>query len=218
MNEIANFCEIVGANVDDVRRGIGTDNRIGNRFLFPGIGFGGSCFPKDVQALVKSGKQNNFNFEIIKAVLRVNSVQRLKLIDKILNHFGDLKDMTFALWGLAFKPDTDDIREAPALYIIDRLLALGAKVVAYDPEAMDNVKAIYSDKINFVDHQYDNLNNADALLIITEWSAFRNPDFSKIKSALKKPIIFDGRNLYDPDDMDGKGFYYESIGRKTILN
>lgn len=218
MNEIANFCEIVGANVDDVRRGIGTDNRIGNRFLFPGIGFGGSCFPKDVQALVESGKQNNFNFEIINSVLRVNNVQRLKLIEKVLNHFGDLNGMTFALWGLAFKPDTDDIREAPALYIIDKLLDLGATVVAYDPEAMENVKAIYSDKIKFVDHQYDHLESADALLIVTEWGAFRNPDFSKIKSSLKSPTIFDGRNLYDLEEMKGKGFYYESIGRKTVLN
>jgi UDPglucose 6-dehydrogenase len=217
MNEIANFCEIVGANVDDVRRGIGTDDRIGKRFLFPGIGFGGSCFPKDVQALVKSGKQNNFNFEIINAVLRVNDIQKLKLVDKVVNHFGDIYGMTFALWGLAFKPDTDDIREAPALYIIDKLLDLGAKIVAYDPEAMDNVKAIYNDKIQFVEHQYDNLKNADALLIVTEWSAFRNPDFSKISAGLKKPIIFDGRNLFDLEDMEGKGFYYESIGRKTIL-
>jgi len=217
MNEIANFCEIVGANVDDVRRGIGTDDRIGKRFLFPGIGFGGSCFPKDVQALVKSGKQNNFNFEIINAVLRVNDIQKLKLVDKVVNHFGDVKGMTFALWGLAFKPDTDDIREAPALYIIDKLLDLGAKVIAYDPEAMDNVKAIYNDKIQFVEHQYDNLKNADALLIVTEWSAFRNPDFSKISNRLKKPIIFDGRNLFDLEDMEGKGFYYESIGRKTVL-
>lgn len=217
MNEIANFCEIVGANVDDVRRGIGTDDRIGNRFLFPGIGFGGSCFPKDVQALVKSGKQNNFDFEIINAVLRVNDGQRLKLVDKVLNHFGDLKDMTFALWGLAFKPDTDDIREAPALYIIDKLLELGAKIVAYDPEAMSNVKALYQDKIEFVEHQYDNLKDADALLIVTEWGAFRNPDFSKIKSELNNPTIFDGRNLYDLEEMEGKGFYYESIGRKTVL-
>ena len=217
MNEIANFCEKVGADVDKVRIGIGSDQRIGNRFLFPGIGYGGSCFPKDVQALVKSGKQNNFNFEIINAVLRVNDVQKLKLVDKVINHFGDVKGMTFALWGLAFKPDTDDIREAPALYIIDKLLELGAKIVAYDPEAMNNVKAIYNDKIQFVDHQYDNLDNADALLIVTEWSAFRNPDFSKIKSALKNPTIFDGRNLYDLEEMDGKGFYYESIGRKTVL-
>lgn len=217
MNEIANFCEIVGANVDDVRLGIGSDDRIGKRFLFPGIGFGGSCFPKDVQALVKSGNEHNYNFEIINAVLRVNDVQKLKLVDKVVNHFGDVKGLKIALWGLAFKPDTDDIREAPALYIIDKLLELGAEVSAYDPEAMGNVKALYQDKIKFVDHQYDNLNDADALLIVTEWSAFRNPDFDRIKSILKNPTIFDGRNLFDLEDMAGKGFYYESIGRKTIL-
>lgn len=217
MNEIANFCEIVGANVDDVRLGIGSDERIGNRFLFPGIGFGGSCFPKDVQALVKSGKQNNYNFEIINAVLRVNDVQKIKLVDKVINHFGDLKGLKIALWGLAFKPDTDDIREAPALYIIDELLARGARISAYDPEAMSNVKELYQDKIEFVDHQYENLKDADALLIVTEWSAFRNPDFNRMSNDLKNNIIFDGRNLFDLEDMDGKGFYYESIGRKTIL-
>jgi len=218
MNEIANFCEIVGANVDDVRIGIGADDRIGKRFLFPGIGYGGSCFPKDVQALVKSGREKNFDFEIINAVLRVNDIQKIKLVDKLVNHYGDLKGLTFAMWGLAFKPDTDDIREAPALYIIDKLLILGANINAYDPEAMDNVKAIYKDKITFVDHQYDALNNADALLIVTEWGAFRNPDFNKIKNNLKAPKIFDGRNLYNLDDIQGKGFYYESIGRKTVLN
>ncbi len=218
MNEIANFCEIVGANVDDVRIGIGADDRIGKRFLFPGIGFGGSCFPKDVQALVKSGREHNYDFEIINAVLRVNGVQRLKLVDKLVNHYGNIKGLKFAMWGLAFKPDTDDIREAPALYMIDKLLELGAEIVAYDPEAMDNVKALYKDKITFVDHQYDALNNADALLIVTEWGAFRNPDFDKMKSLLKENKIFDGRNLYDLNDMKNKGFYYESIGRKTVLD
>ena len=217
MNEIANFCEIVGANVDDVRIGIGADDRIGKRFLFPGIGYGGSCFPKDVQALVKSGRENNYDFEIINAVLRVNDVQRVKLVDKLINHYGNLKGLKFAMWGLAFKPDTDDIREAPALYIIDKLLSMGAEIVAYDPEAMDNVKALYKDKISFVDHQYDALKDADALLIVTEWSAFRNPDFDKMKALLKENKIFDGRNLYDLQSMENKGFYYESIGRKTIL-
>jgi len=217
MNEIANFCELVGANVDDVRIGIGSDDRIGKRFLFPGIGFGGSCFPKDVQALVKSGREQNFDFEIINAVLRVNDIQKIKLVDKLVNHYGDLTGLTFAMWGLAFKPDTDDIREAPALYIIDKLLSLGAKIVAYDPEAIDNVKAIYKDKITFIDSQYDCINNADALLIVTEWGAFRNPDFNKIKNNLKIPKIFDGRNLYNLDDMEEKGFYYESIGRRTVL-
>lgn len=217
MNEIANFCEIVGANVDDVRIGIGADDRIGKRFLFPGIGYGGSCFPKDVQALVKSGREHDYDFEIINAVLRVNDIQRVKLVDKLNNHYGDLKGLKFAMWGLAFKPDTDDIREAPALYIIDKLLSLGAEITAYDPEAMDNVKAIYKDKIKFVDHQYDCINNADALLIVTEWGAFRNPDFDKMKSLLKENKIFDGRNLYNLDDMEGKDFYYESIGRRTVL-
>ncbi len=217
MNEIANFCELVGANVDDVRIGIGSDERIGKRFLFPGIGFGGSCFPKDVQALVKSGKEKNFDFEIINAVLRVNNIQKLKLVDKLINHYGDLTGLTFAMWGLAFKPDTDDIREAPALYIIDKLLSLGAKIVAYDPEAIKNVKTIYKDKITFINNQYDALKNADSLLIVTEWGAFRNPDFDKIQSSLKSPKIFDGRNLYSIEDMEGKGFYYESIGRRTIL-
>ncbi len=216
MNEIANFCEIVGANVDDVRIGIGSDDRIGKRFLFPGIGFGGSCFPKDVQALVKSGIENQFDFEIINAVLRVNDVQKIKLIDKVVNHFGDVKGLTFGLWGLAFKPDTDDIREAPALYMIDKLLALGAKVVAYDPEAMENVRNLYKDKIEFVSSEYDAIKGADALLIATEWGAFRTPDFNLIKTNLKSPKIFDGRNLFDLEDMAERGFYYESIGRKTI--
>ena len=217
MNEIANFCEVVGANVDDVRIGIGSDERIGKRFLFPGIGFGGSCFPKDVQALVKSGKEFDFNFKIINAVLDVNNHQRLKLIDKVLNHYGDIKGKTFALWGLAFKPDTDDIREAPALYMIDQLISRGAKVLAFDPEAMDNVKAILGDKITFVDHQYDALKDADALLIATEWAAFRNPDFKLIKASLLEAKIFDGRNLFDLDAMKERGFYYESIGRQTVI-
>lgn len=217
MNEIANFCELVGANVDDVRIGIGSDDRIGKRFLFPGIGFGGSCFPKDVQALVKSGREQNFDFEIINAVLRVNDIQKLKLVDKLINHYGDLNGLTFAMWGLAFKPDTDDIREAPALYIIDKLLSLGAKVIAYDPEAIENVRALYQDKITFIDNQYDTIKGADALLIVTEWGAFRNPDFDKIKNNIKFPKIFDGRNLYNLEDMEGKGFYYESIGRRTVI-
>lgn len=217
MNEIANFCERVGANVDDVRIGMGSDTRIGKRFLFPGIGFGGSCFPKDVQALVRSGNEVGYKFSIIDAVLKVNDNQKLKLIEKVKNHFGDLNGKELGLWGLAFKPDTDDIREAPALYMIDALLAAGAKVTAYDPEAMDNVRAIYGDKINFVEHAYDAIDNKDALLIATEWGAFRNPDFDKIKSLLKEPKIFDGRNLFDLTEMEGMGFYYESIGRRTVL-
>lgn len=217
MNEIANFCEHVGADVDSVRIGIGSDSRIGKRFLFPGIGYGGSCFPKDVQALVKSGKEVNYKFEIIDAVLRVNNVQKLRLIEKLKNHFGDLAGKSFALWGLAFKPDTDDIREAPALYIIDALLEAGAKITAFDPEAMENVKAIYGEKITFVDNQYEAITDKDALLIATEWGAFRNPDFDKIKSDLKSPKIFDGRNLFDLEEMVGKGIYYESIGRETVI-
>lgn len=217
MNEIANFCEKVGADVDDVRIGIGADTRIGKRFLFPGIGFGGSCFPKDVQALVKSGKEVGHDFQIIDAVLRVNEGQKLRLIEKAQNYFGSLKGKKIALWGLAFKPDTDDIREAPALYMINAMLQEGAIVVAYDPEAAENVRAIYGSKISFAENQYDALEDADALLIATEWSAFRNPDFDRMKTSLKQPVIFDGRNLFELDEMKNKGFYYESIGRQTIL-
>ncbi|MBL7898667.1 MAG: UDP-glucose/GDP-mannose dehydrogenase family protein [Crocinitomicaceae bacterium] len=217
MNEIANFCEKVGADVDDVRIGIGSDSRIGKRFLFPGIGFGGSCFPKDVQALVKSGKEVGHDFQIIDAVLKVNEGQKIRLIEKVENYFGNLKGKKLAIWGLAFKPDTDDIREAPALYMIDELLAKGAAVVAYDPEAMENVKAVYGSKITFSENQYDALKGADALLIATEWSAFRNPDWDTMKKNLNEKLIFDGRNLFELDEMKDKGFYYESIGRKTIL-
>lgn len=216
MNEIANFCEKVGANVDHVRMGIGSDSRIGNRFLFPGIGFGGSCFPKDVSALIRSGNQADFDFEIINSVLEVNERQKVKIVEKLKHHFGSLKGMKFALWGLAFKPETDDIREAPALYIIDELINEGASIVAYDPEAMENVKKRVGDKISFVDNQYEALPDADALLIATEWSVFRDPDFDKIGSSLKNKIIFDGRNLYDLDKMSKLGFHYESIGRKKV--
>ncbi|MEO9534280.1 MAG: UDP-glucose/GDP-mannose dehydrogenase family protein [Crocinitomicaceae bacterium] len=218
MNEVANFCEKVGANVDDVRIGMGSDTRIGKRFLFPGIGFGGSCFPKDVQALVRSGNEVGYKFSIIDAVLDVNHGQKIKLIEKLKNHYGDLNGKNFGLWGLAFKPDTDDIREAPALYMIDALLEAGATISAYDPEAMDNVKALYGDKITFSSNAYEAIENKDALLIATEWGAFRNPDFDKIKSTLTSPKIFDGRNLFDLEEMEGKGFYYESIGRRTILS
>ncbi|MBD3638426.1 MAG: UDP-glucose/GDP-mannose dehydrogenase family protein [Crocinitomicaceae bacterium] len=217
MNEIANFCEQVGANVDDVRIGMGSDTRIGKRFLFPGIGFGGSCFPKDVQALVRSGNEVGYKFSIIDAVLKVNDQQKLKLIEKVKNHFGDLKGKELGLWGLAFKPDTDDIREAPAVYMIQELLNEGAKVTAYDPEAMDNIREVFGDKITLVEHAYDAIEGKDALLIATEWGAFRNPDFNRIKELLKEPKIFDGRNLFDLPEMEGLGFYYESIGRRTIL-
>ena len=217
MNEIANFCEKVGADVDKVRIGIGSDERIGKRFLFPGIGYGGSCFPKDVQALVKSGNENDFSFEILKAVMEVNESQKTILMPKVLNFFrGDLKNKKIAVWGLAFKPDTDDIREAPALYIINELLSHGAIVSVYDPEAMDNVKRILGDKIEFTSNEYETLKDADALIICTEWGVFRNPDFEKMATLLKDKVVFDGRNLFDLNEMNEKGFYYASIGRAAI--
>lgn len=217
MNEIANYCEMVGANVDMVRKGVGTDSRIGNRFLFPGIGYGGSCFPKDVQALHKSGKDANYDFKIIDAVMQVNQSQKLRLVDKVMTHYkGDVKGKTFALWGLAFKPDTDDIREAPALYMIDELLAQGAKIQAFDPEAMENVKALYGDRVSFVSSATKATENADALLIATEWTTFRSPDFDMLKDNLKDDVIFDGRNLYDTNTVRDKGLTYYSIGRETV--
>lgn len=217
MNEIANFCELVGADVDKVRIGIGSDNRIGKRFLFPGIGYGGSCFPKDVQALVKSGKENSFDFQILNAVMKVNEEQKTVLFPKIKNFFrGDLKGKKIAVWGLAFKPDTDDIREAPALYMIENLLHEGAQVTAFDPEAMSNVKSIIGDKINYAENEYSALENADALLICTEWGIFRNPDFNRIKNLMNDAVIFDGRNLFEIDEMSERGFFYSSIGRNLI--
>ena len=217
MNEVANYCELIGADIDMVRKGIGTDSRIGKRFLFPGIGFGGSCFPKDVLALSNSGKDAAYDFKIINSVLDVNHVQRLKLVEKVKNYFGeDLRGKKLALWGLAFKPDTDDIREAPSLYMIDELTAAGAEVVAFDPEAMQNVKDLLDDKIKYTENQYDAIDGADALLIATEWAVFRNPSFDKIEKLLLDKVIFDGRNLYELDFMKQKGFHYESIGRKMI--
>jgi len=217
MNEIANFCEKVGADVDKVRIGMGTDSRIGKRFLFPGIGYGGSCFPKDVKALQKSGRDNGYEFEILDSVIEVNNVQKTILLPKVASYFKDnLEGKTIAIWGLAFKPETDDIREAPALYIIDELLRKGAKVVAFDPEAMPNVKRKYGDKILFSNTMYDALDNADALIISTEWSIFRTPDFNKIKELLNDAVIFDGRNLYDVNDMEKEGVTYVSIGRKEV--
>jgi UDPglucose 6-dehydrogenase len=217
MNEIANLCEDLGADVDAVRKGMGSDSRIGKRFLFPGVGYGGSCFPKDVQALARTAGQNNYEFRILNAVMAVNDRQRLRIADKVEAYYGDkLAGKTIALWGLAFKPNTDDIREAPALYTIDRLLAAGATVRAYDPEAMDNVEAIYGNKITFCNDQYEALEGADALAIVTEWSAFRTPDFARMKTALNRPVIFDGRNLYDLRRMVEAGFYYDSIGRSTV--
>jgi UDPglucose 6-dehydrogenase len=219
MNEIANFCERVGADVDKVRIGIGSDERIGKRFLFPGIGYGGSCFPKDVQALVNSGNENDYSFEILKAVMAVNEEQKTVMFPKMKNFFrGALSGKKIAVWGLAFKPDTDDIREAPALYMIDALLKDGASITAYDPEAMENVKQVLGDKIVFADNEYDALQGADALLICTEWGVFRNPDFQKMANLLNDKVIFDGRNLFEVAEMNEKGFYYSSIGRNTEVN
>lgn len=217
MNEIANFCERVGADVDMVRIGMGTDTRIGKRFLFPGIGYGGSCFPKDVQALFHSGMENHYEFKILKSVMKVNERQKTILLGPILDHYnGSLTNKTIALWGLAFKPDTDDIREAPALYMIEHLLEAGARIVAFDPEAMENVKRQKGYSITYAGDQYEALKDADCLLICTEWSAFRNPDFEKMSNLLKSKTIFDGRNLYDLDKMNELGFYYKSIGRSVV--
>jgi UDPglucose 6-dehydrogenase len=217
MNEIANLCELVGADVDMVRRGIGADDRIGKRFLFSGIGYGGSCFPKDVQALAKSAEENQYDFKILNSVMEVNEIQKHVLVEKVKKYFnGDIKGKKFALWGLAFKPETDDIREAPALYIIDDLLAAGATVSAFDPEAMPNIKGLMGDKIAYGNDQYEILDGADALLILTEWSVFRTPDFDRVSTLLKNKVIFDGRNLYDLQKMIDCGYYYNSIGRKII--
>ena len=217
MNEIARLCEKLGADVDMVRRGIGSDDRIGKRFLFPGIGYGGSCFPKDVQALVKSSSEVNYKFEILNAVMKVNEQQKLHLIPAINNYFNnDLKGRHFALWGLAFKPNTDDIREAPALYMIEELTKAGATVCAFDPEAMNNVRAMVGDKIEYGQSQYDTLKNADALIIATEWNEFRTPDFGKIAASLKNKAIFDGRNLFDLSAIRELGFHYVSVGRETV--
>ncbi len=219
MNEIANLCEKLGANVDNVRIGMGSDTRIGKRFLFPGVGYGGSCFPKDVQALAKTAEETSYDFKILKSVMKVNKIQKEVLTQKIVNYYnGDLSGRTIAIWGLAFKPETDDIREAPAITIIEGLLKAGATVKAYDPEAMDNVREIFGDRITFAGDQYEALEGADALAIITEWSTFRTPDYSKIKKALKKPVIFDGRNVYNPEMMKEHGFYYDSIGRNKVNN
>ena len=217
MNEIANICELLEADVDKVRIGIGSDTRIGKRFLFPGIGYGGSCFPKDVQALIRSSSQVGYDFKILNSVEEVNTSQKTIIVPKIKNYFGnDLSGKKIALWGLAFKPDTDDIREAPSRYIIDELLECGAKISAFDPEAMDNIKAIYSDKINFGTDNYEVLEDADALLIATEWSVFRNPDFTRVSQLMKEKVIFDGRNLYDLQKMTSLGYRYYSIGRKDV--
>jgi UDPglucose 6-dehydrogenase len=217
MNEIANFCEKVGADVDMVRLGIGADTRIGKRFLFPGIGYGGSCFPKDVQALAKSGLESGYEFRILKSVMKVNERQKTALLPPIMQHFNQqLTKKKIAIWGLAFKPDTDDIREAPALYMIEHLLEAGADIVVYDPEAMSNVQKQKNYPIQYSQDQYSLLLEADALLICTEWSMFRNPDFELMKKSMKDPVIFDGRNLYEIEKMQEMDWTYYSIGRKTL--
>ncbi len=217
MNEMANLCERVGADVDLVRIGMGSDSRIGKRFLFPGIGYGGSCFPKDVKALSFTAQENDYEFSIIDTVMQVNERQKRILGKKVRKYYGDdVNGKHFAMWGLAFKPETDDIRDAPALELIDELLTAGASVTVFDPEAMENVKAIFGDKINYAVGQYEALENADGLLIVTEWSEFRNPDFQRVKETLKQPVIFDGRNVFSLDKMRELGFYYESVGRNKI--
>lgn len=217
MNEIAQLCERMGADVDMVRKGMGSDGRIGRRFLFPGIGYGGSCFPKDVKALSKSAQQFDYNFKILEAVMEVNENQKIHLLPKIKKYFNsDLKGKKIALWGLAFKPNTDDVREAPALQLIKELRKEGAIVNAYDPEAMANVKREIGDTISYGANQYDVLDGADALVIATEWSEFRTPDFNKIKSLLKNPVIFDGRNLFELNQLKENGFHYESVGRAVV--
>lgn len=219
MNEVARLCELLGANVDMIREGIGTDERIGRRYLHAGIGYGGSCFPKDVQALRKTASEQDYNFQILDAVTAVNEAQKQHLVTKLETYYkGQLDGKVFALWGLAFKADTDDIREAPALEIVDRLTLAGAKVVAYDPQAMENTKRFCKDNGNltFAEDEYAAAKGADALVIATEWEEFRAPDFAKLKKLLKKPVIFDGRNLYGLDTMERAGFYYSSIGRRTV--
>jgi len=217
MNEIANLCELMGADVDAVRKGIGSDSRIGKRFLFPGIGYGGSCFPKDVQALAKSASDANYDFKILNSVMDVNVTQRIKLMDRVKNHFnGDLEGKKIAVWGLAFKPHTDDIREAPALYNIEYLLKEGATVTTHDPEAMENVKKVLGEKIKYFSNPYDAAEGADAILIATEWPEFRAPDFERLGALMKNKVIFDGRNLYDVNTMKELGFTYTSIGRKSV--
>ncbi len=217
MNEIANLCERVGADVDSVRKGIGSDTRIGKRFLFPGVGYGGSCFPKDVSALYKTSKQYDYPFRLLQSVMEVNEDQKEIIVQKILAYYGgDIKGRKFAMWGLAFKPNTDDIREAPALKIIKNILDAGAEVTAFDPEAMENVKRYSGLNISYAKSMMDSLTDADALIIVTEWAEFRSPDFDEVRKRLKKPVIFDGRNIYDLEDLKGKGFYYASMGRKTI--
>ncbi len=219
MNDLANLCEILGANVDNVRRGIGTDTRIGKKFLFSGVGYGGSCFPKDVKALLKTASDAKHPLRIVQSVEDVNADQPRRFFQKVYDYFdGDLKGRCFAMWGLAFKPNTDDTREAPAFIVIDELLAAGAKVVAFDPEAMENTRELrFGDSITYAKNAYTALEGADALLLVTEWSEFRMPDWQKIRASLKQPVVFDGRNIYDPEELRERGFDYFSIGRPAVL-
>lgn len=217
MNEIANLCERVGANVDQVRIGMGSDTRIGKRFLFPGIGYGGSCFPKDVQALAKTAGEYDYDFRLLNAVMGVNQTQKSRLVEKIQAYFGtDLSGKKIAIWGLAFKPETDDIREASSIETIEGLLQAGAEVTVFDPEAMNNIRKLFGERIAYAEDQYEALVGADALGIVTEWQVFRTPSFKVIKELLKAPVIFDGRNLYNLSFMAKEGFHYESIGRSTV--
>jgi len=218
MNDIANLCEIVGADVNSVRKGIGSDVRIGHKFIYPGTGYGGSCFPKDVQALVRTADENGYSLDILKAVEAVNYRQKSVLYGKMKKHFGgDLKGKKFGMWGLAFKPKTDDMREAPSLVIIDHLLNEGAEIVAYDPVAMEEAKRIVGDKITFANDEYEACIDSDALIVVTEWSEFRIPNFKVLKKLMKNNLIFDGRNIYDPEEMRELGFTYHSIGRKSVI-
>lgn len=219
MNDLANLCEILGANVDNVRRGIGTDSRIGKKFLFSGVGYGGSCFPKDVKALLKTAADAKHPLRIVQSVEDVNADQPRRFFQKVYDYFdGDLKGRSFAMWGLAFKPNTDDTREAPAFIVIDELLAAGAKVVAFDPEAMENTRELrFGESITYAKNAYSALDGADALLLVTEWSEFRMPDWQKIRASLKQPVVFDGRNIYDPEELRERGFDYFSVGRPAVL-
>jgi UDPglucose 6-dehydrogenase len=213
MNEIANVCEIYGANVDEVRKAVGSDRRIGPSFLFPGVGYGGSCFPKDVKAMLRFAADKKYEFQILDAVESVNQRQKGRLVTRMEQHFGSLKGKTIALWGLAFKPRTDDMREAPAITIIEKLLAAGSRVQAYDPEAMTVAKGIFGSRIQLSEKSYDALKGADGLAIVTEWGEFREPDFPRMRKLLREPVVFDGRNLYTPEQMRAQGFTYYSIGR-----
>ncbi len=216
INEIANLCEAVGAEINQVRRGLGSDRRIGTQFLFPGVGYGGSCFPKDVEALIRTGAENGIDFELLTAAQHVNNLQKRRIVNRVTEHFGpDLKGRTFAVWGLAFKPRTDDMREAPSLVVIEELLKAGASVQAHDPEALENARRVFGDRLSYYKSNYDALKGADALLILTEWNEFRHPNFQRIRSMLNQPVIFDGRNLYDPQLMKALEFKYYSIGRRS---